>query len=69
MANNKTEKKTTKKPKNNTKQPLKESFWGKVKHLLSKKIGSDTPATDEPEGMPRAEITRFCIGALLFIIS
>lgn len=69
MANNKTEKKTTKKPKNNTKQPLKESFWGKVKHLLSKKIGSDTSATDEPEGMPRAEITRFCIGALLFIIS
>ena len=69
MANNKTEKKTTKKPKNNTKQPLKESFWGKVKHLLSKKIGSDTLATDEPEGMPRAEITRFCIGALLFIIS
>ena len=69
MANNKTEKKTTKKPKNNAKQPLKESFWGKVKHLLSKKIGSDTPATDEPEGMPRAEITRFCIGALLFIIS
>ena len=69
MANNKTEKKSIKKPKNNAKQPLKEGFWSKAKHFLSRKIGSDTSNTEEPEGMPRAEITRFCIGALLFIIS
>lgn len=69
MANNKMEKKSTKKPKNNAKQPQKESFWDKLKRLTSKKTGNDTSNTDEPEGMPRTEITRFCIGALVFIIS
>ena len=69
MANNKMEKKSTKKTKNNAKQPQKESFWDKLKRLTSKKTGNDTSNTDEPEGMPRAEITRFCIGALVFIIS
>jgi S-DNA-T family DNA segregation ATPase FtsK/SpoIIIE len=69
MANNKMEKKSTKKPKNNAKQPQKESFWDKLKCLTSKKTGNDTSNTDEPEGMPRTEIIRFCIGAFVFIIS
>lgn len=69
MANNKMEKKSMKKPKNNAKQPQKESFWDKLKRLTSKKTGNDTSNTDEPEGMPRTEIIRFCIGALVFIIS
>ena len=69
MANNKMEKKSTKKPNNNAKQPQKESFWDKLKRLTSKKTGNDTSTTDESEGMSRAEIIRFCIGALVFIIS
>lgn len=67
MADKKNEKSTTRKPKDK-KQAVQtdgmisksQRFW----HDMNKQ-----PSADNSEGMTKGEITRFCIGATLFIIS
>ena len=67
MANNKTDKRTVKKGQTKTKAAPKPSFFQKIRNFWNG--SADTAATDNNDNMSRAEITRFCIGAILFIIS
>ncbi len=68
MANNKTNKNTGKKATPNSKNAPKESLWSKAKMFFdSMNATAQNSSTDDE--MPKAEITRFCIGAIIFIIS
>lgn len=67
MANNKIEKNAGKKPAGKNKSDNKNGFFGNIRNFWQGMKGEPTSA--EADGMPKAEITRFCIGAILFIIS
>lgn len=68
MANNKTNKNTGKKATPNSKNAPKESLWSKAKMFFASMNATAQNSSTEDE-MPKAEITRFCIGAIIFIIS
>jgi S-DNA-T family DNA segregation ATPase FtsK/SpoIIIE len=67
MANNKTEKKTTKSTKNKVEPKSSPNFFSKTIQFFKDMRGGTT--TNNPDEMPKAEIVRFCIGAILFIVS
>ena len=67
MADKKSEKSTTRKPKDKKQAVQPDSMLSKSQrfwHDMNKQ-----PSADNSEGMTRGEITRFCIGATLFIVS
>ena len=68
MANNKTNKNTGKKATPNSKNAPKESLWSKAKMFFDSMNDTAQNSSTDDE-MPKAEITRFCIGAIIFIIS
>ena len=67
MADKKNSKVATKKPKDKQKDAKSEGFFSRLQRFWQDM--NKQPSTDEEDGMTRAEITRFCIGATLFIIS
>ena len=67
MANTKIDKRTVKKGQSKTKNEPKSSYFQKIRNFW--KGSSDSAPTDNYDNMSKAEITRFCIGALLFIVS
>ena len=67
MADKKSEKTTTKKPKDKQKEVKTEGFLAKSQRFWQDM--NKQPSKDDADGMTKAEITRFCIGAILFIIS
>lgn len=67
MANTKIDKRTVKKGQSKTKNEPKSSYFQKIRNFW--KGSSDSAPTDNNDNMSNAEITRFCIGALLFIVS
>lgn len=68
MARNKTDKKPIKKGGTNTETNSGNGIFGKTKSFWKDMSGDDTQATTD-DGMSKAEITRFCIGAVIFVIS
>lgn len=72
MANTKNEKKTTKKP-NTKKAPSSSSssvgFFARIKSFFKNNKPVTQPDVADEEGMSNAEITRFCTGAIIFLIS
>lgn len=67
MANNKSEKNTARNTNARKKVQSKNNVFTKIRNFWQGMRGN-TP-TEDSGGMTNAEITRFCIGALLFIIS
>ena len=67
MANTKIDKRTVKKGQSKTKNEPKSSYFQKIRNFW--KGSSDSATTDNNDNMSKAEITRFCIGAVLFIVS
>lgn len=67
MANTKIDKRTVKKGQSKTKNEPKSSYFQKIHNFW--KGSSDSAPTDNNDNMSNAEITRFCIGAVLFIVS
>ena len=67
MANTKIDKRTVKKGQSKTKNEPKSSYFQKIRNFW--KGSSDSAPTDNNDNMSNAEITRFCIGAVLFIVS
>ena len=67
MANTKIDKRTVKKGQSKTKNEPKSSYLQKIRNFW--KGSSDSAPTDNNDNMSNAEITRFCIGAVLFIVS
>ena len=67
MANNKTDKKTVKKGQNKAQIKSTTSFLQKMRNLWSG--FNKMPSSEASDEMSKAEITRFCIGAILFVIS
>ena len=67
MANTKIDKRTVKKGQSKTKNEPKSSYFQKIRNFW--KASSDSAPTDNSDNMSKAEITRFCIGAVLFIVS
>lgn len=67
MANNKTDKKTIKKGQNKSQIKSTTSFLQKMRNLWSG--FNKMPSSEASDEMSKAEITRFCIGAILFVIS
>ena len=67
MANTKIDKRTVKKGQSKTKNEPKSSYLQKIRNFW--KGSNDSAPTDNSDNMSKAEITRFCIGALLFIVS
>ena len=67
MANTKIDKRTVKKGQSKTKNEPKSSFFQKIRNFW--KGSNDSAPTDNSDNMSKAEITRFCIGAVLFIVS
>lgn len=67
MANTKIDKRTVKKGQSKTKNESKSSYFQKIRNFWNG--SSDSAPTDNSDNMSKAEITRFCIGAVLFIVS
>ena len=67
MANIKIDKRTLKKGQSKTKNEPKSSYFQKIRNFW--KGSNDSAPTDNSDNMSKAEITRFCIGAVLFIVS
>lgn len=67
MANTKIDKRTVKKGQSKTKNEPKSSYFQKIHNFW--KGSNDSAPTDNNDNMSKAEITRFCIGAVLFIVS
>lgn len=67
MANTKIDKRTVKKGQSKTKNESKSSYFQKIRNFW--KGSNDSAPTDNSDNMSKAEITRFCIGAVLFIVS
>ena len=67
MANTKIDKRTVKKGQSKTKNEPKSSYFQKIRNFW--KGSNDSAPTDNNDNMSNAEITRFCIGAVLFIVS
>ena len=67
MANTKIDKRTVKKGQSKTKNEPKSSYLQKIRTFW--KGSNDSAPTDNSDNMSKAEITRFCIGAVLFIVS
>ena len=67
MANTKIDKRTVKKGQGKTKNEPKSSYFQKIRNFW--KGSNDSAPTDNSDNMSKAEITRFCIGAVLFIVS
>ena len=67
MANTKIDKRTVKKGQSKTKNEPKSSYFQKIRNFW--KGSNDSAPTDNNDNMSKAEITRFCIGAVLFIVS
>ena len=67
MANTKIDKRIVKKGQSKTKNEPKSSYFQKIRNFW--KGSSDSAPTDNSDNMSKAEITRFCIGAVLFIVS
>ena len=67
MANTKIDKRTVKKGQSKTKNEPKSSYFQIIRNFW--KGSSDSAPTDNSDNMSKAEITRFCIGAVLFIVS
>ena len=67
MANTKIDKRTVKKGQSKTKNEPKSSYFQKIRNFW--KGSNDSAPTDNSDNMSKAEITRFCIGAVLFIVS
>ena len=67
MANTKIDKRTVKKGQSKTKNEPKSSYFQKIRNFWNG--SNDSAPTDNSDNMSKAEITRFCIGAVLFIVS
>ncbi len=67
MADKKNDKCTVKKPKDKQQTVQSDGFFSKSQRFW--KDMNQQPSTNTSDGMTKAEITRFCIGAILFIIS
>ena len=67
MANNKTDKKTGKKVLGKAKTESKISLFQKIRNFWNN--SSNNTPSDDSDNMSKAEITRFCIGAMLFVVS
>lgn len=67
MANTKIDKRTVKKGQSKTKNEPKSSYFQKIRNFW--KGSNDSAPTDNSDNMSKAEITRFCIGAVLFLVS
>ncbi len=67
MTDKKSEKNTPKKSKDKQQDIKTEGFFSKSQRFWQDM--NKQPSTNEADGMTKAEITRFCIGATLFIIS
>lgn len=67
MANTKSNRNTGKKAESKTAAPVQEGFWSKI-FKFWKDMKGDSSAEDT-DGMSNAEITRFCIGAIIFVVS
>lgn len=67
MANTKIDKRTVKKGQSKIKNEPKSSYFQKIRNFW--KGSNDSAPTDNSDNMSKAEITRFCIGAVLFIVS
>ena len=67
MANTKIDKRTVKKGQSKTKNEPKSSYFQKIRNFW--KGSNDSAPTANNDNMSKAEITRFCIGAVLFIVS
>ena len=63
MANTKIDKRTVKKGQSKTKNEPKSSYFQKIHNFW--KGSNDSAPTDNSDNMSKAEITRFCIGAVL----
>ena len=68
MAHNKTDKKATKKVNNKSAQDSSNGLLDKTKKFW-KDMSGEEAKTASDDGMSKAEITRFCIGAVIFVIS
>ena len=72
MANTKNEKKTTKKtnPKKASSTPSTSvGFFARIKSFFKSNKPVTQPDITDDEGMSNAEITRFCTGAIIFLVS
>lgn len=67
MAENKTPKKTPKSAKNKNNEKTPQNFFTKTIQFFKDMRGDSTNAN--PDEMPKAEIVRFCFGAVLFVVS
>lgn len=67
MANNKTDKKTVKKGQGKVPTKSNISIIQKIRSFWNN--SSNTTVSDDTDNMSKAEITRFCIGAILFVVS
>lgn len=67
MTDKKSEKSTTKKPKDKQQDIKSEGLFSKSQRFWQDM--NKQPSANDTDGMTKAEITRFCIGAVLFIIS
>lgn len=67
MAENKTPKKTPKSAKNKNNEKTPQNFFTKTIQFFKDMRGDSTNAN--PDEMPKAEIVRFCLGAILFVVS
>lgn len=67
MTSNKTDKRTPKKGQGKAKTEPKISLFQKTRNFWNN--SSNSTASDDSDNMSRAEITRFCIGAILFVVS
>lgn len=68
MAHNKTDKKATKNVNNKSAQDSSNGILDKTKKFW-KDMSGEEAKTASDDGMSKAEITRFCIGAVIFVIS
>ena len=67
MAKSKTERNNGKNNKTKLTEEKNTGFFGKVRNVF--RINDSASDSNNADGMPKAEITRFCIGALIFLVS
>ena len=67
MAKSKTERNSSKNNKAKQTEEKKTGFFGRVRNFF--RINESAADSNNPDGMPKAEITRFCVGAIIFLIS
>lgn len=68
MANTKTTKNTDKRSKNKVTPQQKTGLLARIKKFFTKSNVAPTPV-DSSDELPKSEIFRFCVGAIIFVIS